>query len=191
MIPSNHCKRGLLLLWFGVTGCKNLERFDTHSNESYCGTLVGQQEISMGFGEPGWNGSVDHPTLALTLNTSDLFKAGGVPAVIDSNDAEFGPCGNGTPLFKQASVRTIDKAIGDRLGSMHLDEDHVEDVMTFVDSSCSGSMVGLLSLIQGGSVELRLLRPAPPIVDPESATSETTPRFGLFVLNKRSGGCGF
>jgi hypothetical protein len=190
MIPSQYWISGIICACV-VVGCKNLDRFDTHTGEAYCGSLVGQRELAMGFDEPGWKGSAEHHTLALTLKTGDLFKAGGVPAVLDSNDAEFGPCGNGTPLFKQSPVRTIDKALGDRLSSIHLDEDHVEDVITFVDSNCSGSMVGVLSLVEGGTVELRLLRPAPlPVADAVS-TNETTARFGLFVLTKRSNDCGF
>jgi hypothetical protein len=180
----------MLALLLSVS-CRNLDRFDTHPGESYCGSLVGQETISTGFAD-GWEAKTSTPsTLALTLNTTELFVAGGIPAVITSNDVSFGPCGPSQPLFDRAPARTLGKSIGDRLSAMKLGEDHQEDVVLFVDSSCSGSMVAILSLIQNGDVELRLLRPAPLAASDPAATVESTERFGLFVLTKAKEGCGF
>jgi hypothetical protein len=190
MNPATH-PIGWLLAALACLGCRDLDRFDTRNGETYCGSLVGQGDISTGFEEPGWVGTSNKPTLSLSLNTSDLFRKAGVPAMITSNDAAFGPCAPDRPLFDKAKVRTIPKSLGDRLSSMSLGEDHEQDVATFVDSTCSGSMLGILSLIQSGDVELRLLRPVPEWSGDAPAPPEATARFGLFALAKTKSGCGF
>jgi hypothetical protein len=181
---------GCVLLLLSSAGCRNLDRFDTQPGESYCGTLVGQQTIATGF-SANWEGSRGISTLSLTLNTAALFTNPGVPAVISSNDKDFGPCGPNQSLFERAPMRTIGVALGDRLSALRLGEDHQEDVVTYVDSTCSGSMVAILSLLQSGDVEVRLLRPAPLADRDDGATVDTTARFGLFVLKKTKEGCGF
>lgn len=178
---------GWLLLASSTLGCRSLDRFDTQRGEAYCGSLVGRVHISTGFDDARWDGKDDQPTLGLTLSTGELFKPNGVPAIVTTNDSAFGPCAPNMPLFKQAKVRTIEKALGDRLSAMQLGEDHDEDVVTIIDSSCSGSMVAILSLIQNGDIELRLLRPA---ANSSSAALDAE-RFGLFVLKKSKKGCGF
>lgn len=180
----------LLPLLLGV-GCRSVERFDTRPGAAYCGSLVGQGVISTGFEESGWEGSAGQQTLSLTLNTAEMFRSGGVPAVVTSHDAAFGPCGPDQPLFQRAEARTLGAALGDRLSAMRLNEDHEEDIVTFVDSTCSGSMVAILSLIKNGDVEVRLLRPAPANSGADIATPDATGRFGLFELKKIEKGCGF
>jgi hypothetical protein len=190
MNPATH-PIAWLLAALACLGCRDLDRFNTRNGESYCGNLVGQGTISTGFEEPGWVGTRSKPILSLSLNTGDLFREGGVPAVITSRDAAFGPCGPDRPLFDKAKVRTIPKSLGDRVSAMHLGEDHEEDVATFVDSTCSGSMVGILSLIQNGDVELRLLRPVPERAGDAPVPPDAAARFGLFALAKTKEGCGF
>ncbi len=179
-----------------VVSCRSLERFDARNGETYCGSLVGQGAVSTGFEQTGWEGK---PVLSLTLNTAELYKRDGVPAIMTSNDAAFGPC-TPLPLFDQAKVRTLGVALGDRLSAMRLNEDHDEDLVTYVDSTCSGSMVAILSLIRNGDVELRLLRPAPydagtagtaGTAGLAAAPADATARFGLFALSKAKNGCGF
>jgi hypothetical protein len=182
---------GCLIPLLASIGCRDLDRFNTRDGEVYCGSLVGQTAIATGFAAPEWLGTSSTSTLALTLNASELSRNGGVPAVVTSNDAAFGPCKPDSPLFDKAKVRTIAATFGDRLSVMSLSEDHEQDAVTFVDSTCSGSMVAILSLIQNGDVELRLLRPAPAADGDPEATVDTTARFGLFVLKKTKDGCGF
>lgn len=172
------------------SACRDIDRFDTRDGETYCGSLFGYGDISTGF-ERQWVGDANRFTLSAKLSTSEMFKAGGVPAILQSNDADFGPCGPDRPLFDRAEVRVLDKALGDRLGAMQLAEDHIADLVTYVDSTCSGSMVSVLSLIQTGSLEVRLLRPAPTSGSDTATTADAIPRFGLFVLKKAKSGCGF
>lgn len=194
--PLRRLVCGLALLT--LPSCHGVDQFDTRNGEVYCGKLIGQRVISLGFEESGWIGSESENTVEIAnLRTGELFKSDGVPAQVRSNDASFGPCASEQkPLFDRAQLRTIGQTLGDRLSAMQLGEDHDEDFVTFIDSTCSGSMVAILSLVQDGKVELRLLRPAKatPKSDAEQPLEpnpEQTQRFGLFQLKKSKEGCGF
>jgi hypothetical protein len=172
------------------SSCRSVDRFDTHDGETYCGRLLGQNDLSLGFEAPGWVGKSDRASVTIeSLRTAQLFDKDGEVALLTSYDATYGPCSTQqSPLFARAPLRTIGKAQGDRLFNMQIAEDHEGDYVTFVDSTCSGSMVAILSLIQDGTIELRLLRPAPIVKDLDTAL-ESTPRFGLFQLIKQKQGC--
>lgn len=188
---------GCGLALFSTLSCHGVDRFDTRNGEVYCGKLVGQRVISLGFEEPGWSGSANEDTLELAkLRTGELFKGNGIAAEVSSNDAAFGPCASEQkPLFERAKLRTIGQTLGDRLSAMQLGEDHDEDFVTFIDSTCSGSMVAILSLIQDGKVELRLLRPAKAAnldaLQPTALNPDQVERFGLFQFTKSKEGCEF
>jgi hypothetical protein len=151
----------------------------------YCGGLVSEQFASEGF--DAWIGKDQSLKLSHTLDTDHLDD---LPGTLRSNDADFGPCAP-LPLFKDAPLRVIQSARGDRIANLRLGEDHEEEILAFVDSTCSGSMLTILSLVQDGSTELRLLRPAPDVRVPVTAQ----PRFGVFTLSKTSvteqSGCDF
>ncbi|MGC4066152.1 MAG: hypothetical protein QM784_16215 [Polyangiaceae bacterium] len=170
----------LVLLGWLPTGCKNLDRFDTRKGESFCGGLSAASD-----GFEYWTAQTSELKVALTLDTGKLDS---IPGKLRSNDADFGPC-KPHALFEDAPIRVVRKALGDRIAEIRLGDDHEEEVIAFVDSTCSGSMVAILSLVQDGSAELRLLRPAPEIETPVT----DQPRFGVFGLEKVSndGSCDF
>jgi hypothetical protein len=167
------CVLGLLL---ANTGCKNLNKFDTSKNEVFCGELVSAEYASEGF--EYWTRQSQPLQISMTLDTNHLDD---LPGKLRSNDTNWGPCAP-LPLFDDAPLRTIKKALGDRLSNIRLGEDHDEEILAFVDSTCSGSMLAIVSLVQDGNTELRLIRPA------KEATTEVTdqPRFGVFSLTKRN-----
>lgn len=175
------------------SSCRSVDRFDTHDDEAYCGRLLGQDDLSLGFEAASWTGSGEQATITIeALRTAQLFDQNGKVALLTTHDANYGPCSAELqPLFARAPIRTIGKAQGDRLANLQISEDHEGDYVTFVDSSCSGSMVAILSLIQDGTLELRLLRPAPAkdLDASVPATPDNTPRFGLFQLTKQKQGC--
>lgn len=176
------------------SSCRSVDRFDTHDDEAYCGRLLGQNDLSLGFEASNWAGSGDEATIAIeSLRTAQLFEKDGEVGLLTSHDENYGPCSvEQKPLFARAALRTIGKAQGDRISSMQIAEDHEGDYVTFVDSSCSGSMVAILSLVQDGTLELRLLRPAPLVRTSDASvpvTPDNTPRFGVFQLMKQKQGC--
>jgi hypothetical protein len=166
----------LLALGLLVTGCKNLDKFNTEENEAYCGSLVSPADASEGFDY--WTTQHQELKLAVTLNTDRLDD---LPGNLRSNDADFGPCAP-QPLFDDAPLRVIKKALGDRIASIRLGDDHEDEILAYVDSTCSGTMFAILSLVQNGTTELRLLRPAPEVLTPVA----DQPRFGVFQLSKRN-----
>lgn len=175
------------------SSCRSVDRFDTHEGEAYCGRLLGHDDLSLGFEAASWTGSAEQATITIeSLRTAQLFDQDGQVALLTSHDANYGPCSaEQQPLFARAPLRTIGKAQGDRLSSMRLSEDHEGDYVTFVDSTCSGSMVAILSLIQDGTLELRLLRPAPAkdLNASVPVAPDKTPRFGLFQLTRQKQDC--
>jgi len=175
----SHLAISLLIIGLIAPGCRSLDRFNTERGEAFCGTLIAPDRVSEGFEFWLEQQQNQNPPLYLsvTLDTNSLQNR---PGKVRSNDSLTGPCAP-YPLFENAPLRTVKTALGDRISSMQLADDHEEDILTYLDSTCSGSMVAILSLIQNGSVELRLLRPAP---DDPGASVFDQPRFGVFGLRK-------
>lgn len=164
-------------------GCRDLSRFDTNGDAEYCGGLLAPGFASTGLASSG-NQSA-RLRLGLTLSSKTLATR---PGLLTSNDAEFGIC-SPQPLFDEAPLRTIEQALHDDIATMQLGEGHEEDVLTWVDSTCSGSMLAILSLIQDGHVEVRVFRPGPEAA--ANATITESPGFGVFCLEREDSGCDF
>ncbi len=166
-------------------GCKSVERFDTGSNGAFCGELVG------GTGPDGLSdalipdGSTIKLKLALTLNSQRLAD---YPGLLTSNDASDGLCA-GQPLFYKATLRTIQPALRDAVASVQITPDHNQDIFTWVDSSCQGTFLIILSLMDNGTVELRLFKPWKEA--DAGAPANSRAGFGVFSLTRSDSGCGF
>jgi hypothetical protein len=173
----------VLLGALGAPGCRDLERFDTAGDAQYCGGLLAPGFASTGLAESG-NQST-RLRLGVTLSTKTLATR---PGLLESNDAGFGICAP-KRLFDRAPLRTVEQALHDEISALQIGEGHEEDVLTWVDSTCSGSMLAVLSLVQDGHVEVRLFRPNPePLADTPVTES---PGFGVFSLEREDRGCGF
>ncbi len=170
-------------------GCKSVDRFDTGSNGAFCGELIG------GIATEGLvpDGSTKLQ-LALTLDTHHL---GDYPGLLSSDDvaSDAGASGRedglcpGQPLFNKASVRTIRTALYDVIASVQITPDHYQDLFTWVDSTCQGTFVSIVSLMNDGKVEMRLFKPKA-ATDAGAAPSESA-GFGVFSLTRHDTGCGF
>ena len=170
--------------------CTSLDGFNSKPNEAYCGP-IGQAVFHDGFvkeGSPDLN-------LALTMNTSKLSS---VPGTLTSDDLQ-GICGTPeTPqvLFLDAPVRAIPALDRDVLSALTFGEGHDHDFFAWVDSTCQGTMLAVVSLMKNNYIELRLFKPAPS--RPSDAPPAERPGFALFQLNPKplykpldEGGCGF
>ena len=172
-------------------GCKSVAGFDTGTNGAFCGEQIGGIEPDRKTSDGLIPDVVDAGQsaislkLALTLSTQHLQD---YPGTLSSNDDADGLCA-GQPLFFKSTVRTIQPALRDAIASMQITPDHTQDIFTWVDSSCQGTFVNILSLMNDGSVELRLFKPWKEA--DAGAPANARAGFGLFSLTKSDTGCGF
>jgi hypothetical protein len=166
----------------GGTSCRSLDRFNTEKPAAYCGSLVGATTFHSGF---IGNGAPPSLELRLELDTSSLSDR---PGALSSDDASAGFC-KPAPLFDEAPLRAIPEILHDALSQADLGQGHEHDFFAWVDSTCQGTMLAVVSLLTNGAVEVRLLKPAPdvsPMADPSQR-----PGFALFYLQRSEKGCAF
>jgi hypothetical protein len=171
--------------------CGNLDGFTSKPGEAYCGT-IGLPDFHNGFVEE------DSPSILELALTLDVNKLQTQPGVLNSNDPE-GICG--TPdapqvLFSNALLRAIPELQHDVLSALTFGEGHDHDFFAWVDSTCQGTMLAVVSLMKNNYIELRLFKPAR-LSTPDTTAAER-PGFALFHLNpkplnktEKEGGCGF
>ena len=86
-------------------------------------------------------------------------------------------------------MRSIPQINHDSLATLSFGEGHDEDFFAWVDSSCQGTLVSLVSLLRNGNVEVRLFKPAP-FAD-GTVDQDRTPGYALFYLTRNDKGCDF
>lgn len=171
-----------------ATGCKSVERFDTGQDNVYCLALIGETRVSGLLPDDGGvpnDSSLNSLRLALTIDAQHLSTS---PGILWSNDADFGLC-SPQPLFDKAPIRTIQPALSDVVSSVQLTSDHIQDVFAWVDSTCQNTMLSILSLIDGGSVEVRLFKPKSEM--DENGSAQQRSGFGVFARSQRLRSCEF
>jgi hypothetical protein len=161
---------------FAVAGCRNLDNFDTKPGYAYCGAIPASPVFQEGFVPDN-----QPPTLELAL-TLDTGKITGQPGILSSNDAGSGLCG-AQPLFLDAPIRAIPEVDHDALSTLTFGEGHEHDFFVWVDSTCQGTMLALVSLIKNNQVELRLFKPARLPAPDSTPTAGEKPGFALFHLD--------
>jgi len=167
-----------------IAGCRSLERFDTAGEPAYCGSIVGAQLFQEAFIP---DNTPPELNLHLELDIDHLTTR---PGMLTSDDGLTGLCSpNGDPLFRNASLRAIPEIFQDPLSQAEFGDGHQHDFFAWVDSTCQGTMVAVVSLLTNGAVEVRLLKPmAEP---PSNAPADQRPGFALFYLKRSEKGCKF
>ena len=167
-----------------AVGCRNLDGFSSKPGDAYCAELLRQPEFQDGFLPLG---SPPNLELALTLDTSKLTSE---PGNLRSNDSATGLCAGTTgALFQNAPLRAIPAVDHDVLSTLTFGEGHEHDFFAWVDSSCQGTMLAVVSLMKNQQVEIRLFKPARLV--PTSAPPDQQPGFAVFHFDVQKGGCGF
>ncbi len=187
MIPCSLLPAARALALIGglvALGCKDLDSFDSKPGEAYCGT-IGSPAFQDGFTVQDMPPSLQ---LALTL---DLNKLSSEPGRLSSGDAGNGLC-KPLALFDDQPLRAIPEVDRDVISALTFGEGHEHDFFAWVDSSCQGTMLAVVSLLKNNQVELRLFKPMPaPAVD---APPEKRPGFAVFHLSPKArtpAECGF
>jgi hypothetical protein len=178
---------GLALALLALTtsvGCRSLDRFNAEKPAAYCGDVVGATAFQTGLIPSG-----SPPTLQvrLQLDTSSLSDR---PGTLTSHDAGHGIC-NDSPLFDEAPLRAIPELLHDALSQLEFGQGHEHDLFAWVDSTCKGTMLAVVSLLSNGAIEVRLFKPAPDLPPPPMTDQADLSGFALFYLQRNKTGCGF
>lgn len=147
-------------------GCRDLDRFDTGESGAYCGSIIDGPFTRRGFDEG--------LELRLTLDIDALQRA---PGTLGTNDRETGPCAP-QALFEAAPLRVMPELFADPLSLLEFGSTRDHNFMAWVESTCQGSALAVVSLMQAGDAEVRLLRPGTPL------GADTPGDFGVFQLRR-------
>jgi hypothetical protein len=160
-------------------GCRDLSQFST-GGDRFEGAVVQGDFVRAGIG-PLTN-------LCLTLDTDHLQDA---PGAISTDDG----------LFHAVALRSIPQIWHDPLSTLSFGEGRLKNLVYAAEASLpfadglDGSVLVLVSLMQSGHVEVRLLRGAPGLT--QTATDSGTPGapagniFAVFDLTRQPGPCSF
>ena len=178
-----HCPRSPLLFAPGIlallVGCRDLGHFSTGEGQAYCGSLVAAPAGARGFLPEALP-----PSLGMRL-TLDAGALSAVPGRVTTDDSNRGFC-RPQPLFAEAALRAASEAEHDAISLLEFGDGREYNGLFWIDSQCRGTMLGVLSLMKSGKVELRLFKPG--------ATGATDPDregFAHFGLARHDDRCGF
>jgi hypothetical protein len=157
-------------LWAG-TGCRDLSNFTT-LGDSYEGCVVKGAFVRAGI----------DPSAALCL-TIDANHLQDLPGTISSNDGRF----------DGAALRPIPQIWHDPLSTLSFGEGRLKNLLYVATPNApldggSGDVFVVVSLMQSGDVEVRLLRGAPNGTSPAGAEANL---FAVFDLMRKHGPCSF
>ncbi len=163
-------RRALRALAFSVlgltlAGCRSLDRFDTGDDGAFCGSIIDSSFTRRGF-EPGL-------AMRLTLDVDALHDN---PGTLSTNDAE-GLCAP-LPSFDRARMHVTPELFADPLSLLEFGSTRDHNFVAWVDSTCQGSALAVISLMHTGAVEVRLLRRG------LTANDETPGDFAVFQLER-------
>jgi hypothetical protein len=165
----------LLLASLALVGCRDLSGFSTHG-DSFAGGVT-----NTGVDLAGVDSST---TLCLTLDTDHLQDAPG--SIWTSDDR-----------FHAVPMRPIPQIWSDPLSTLQFGEGRVKNLVYMARASTpfgdgqGDDVFVVLSLMQSGDIEARMLRGAPILApDGGTAASQTTV-FAVFDTTRQSGPCSF
>jgi hypothetical protein len=169
------CRSGAvrcLLAVAALAGCTDLSSYSTTSTKQYAGCVVGADFVLAGVS----------PTteLCMTLDANNLQTT---PGTVSSTDGRF----LATPL------RPIPQIWSDPLSTFNFGEGRTKNLLYMAspsaDAGGGGDITVIVSLMQGGNVELRLLRGAPPVGPGDAAAPASGNIFAVVPMKLVKDGC--
>jgi hypothetical protein len=154
-----------------LAGCRDLSSFSTTDGDRYESPVVNAGFVLAGV-KPG-------TTLCLTLDTDHLLDA---PGAISTNDGMFG----------KTALRPIPQIWHDPLSTLSFGEGRLKNLIYVATSSAGDDVFTVVSLMESGDIEVRLLRGAPNL----PADGGVLPSFGgnlfaVFDLRRQKGPCSY
>lgn len=163
-----------------VCSCQTLSRFDTKNGAAYCGSIVSAPFVRTLESEGGFQGNL---RLRLELDTDHLSTT---PGKLTTDDAADGPCAP-QATFDGAGLRVTQEFVHDALSTMTFEDGQIQNVVAWVDSTCRGPMLAVVSLLKSNRVDVRLLKPSAAV----PAGTAKQDAFSLFSLDRHDSGCGY
>ncbi|MBL8610331.1 MAG: hypothetical protein JNL38_23545 [Myxococcales bacterium] len=149
----------------GAVQCKSVREYSTGSQERYEGGVVKGNFVRSGVGEDA--------KLCLTLDADRLSDA---PGSVSSSDGRF----KATPL------RPVPQFFHDPISTLSFGEGRTRNIVYAAQAGDGQDVLAVLSLMESGDVEVRLLRGAP------GADAGPPPVFAVFLLKREKGAaCSF
>jgi hypothetical protein len=169
---------GLLL----ALGCQSLDTFDTERGDAYCGAIVDAQFVRTSLTVGGFQRQL---RLGLEIDTGALTTT---PGRVWTDDALDGPCApSATFDTKTSSLRVTPEVVRDPLSTLTFEDGQLHNIVAWVDSTCRGPMLSIVSLYKDDRVEVRFLRPGAA----STGGTKAQDAFARFSLSRRKHGCGY
>ena len=157
-----------------VAACRDLSGFSTRDGDVYQGPVVGAGFVLAGIHSDA--------VLCLTLDTDHLEDT---PGAIWTKDG----------MFRKAALRPIPQIWHDPLSTLSFGEGRLKNLVYVASTSAGNDVFAVVSLMQSGSVEVRLLRGAPGLApagsDGGSGAASGGNFFAIFTLDRQDGPCSF
>lgn len=167
---------GIGSLALAAAGCRDLSGFSTHG-DSFVGPVLNASFVLAG---------IDGLTsLCLTLDTDHLQDA---PGNVSTSDGHL----------QTVPLRPIPQLLQDPLSTLSFGDGRLKNLVyvvtpttQFADGN-AGDVMAVVSLMQSGDVEVRLIRGAPGAgADAAAGGTQASNLFAVFQLTRQSGPCGF
>jgi hypothetical protein len=172
--------KGVLLLALGAislaAACRDLSGFNSNGG-SYQGAVVDAPFVLAGVD----GGST---SLCLTLDTGHLQDT---PGNLSTSDGRF----HAVPM------RSIPQIWQDPLSTLQFGEGRLKNLMYMVRASTpfadgmGNDVLAVVSLMQSGDIEVRLIRGAPDVASDGGTSSTMQNVFAIFDLTRQSGPCSY
>jgi hypothetical protein len=154
-----------------TVACRDLSGFSTTNGDRYDNPVVGAGFVLSGI----------QPTtsLCLTLDTDHLQDT---PGAISTDDG----------LFKTAPLRPIPQLWHDPLSTFSFGEGRLKNLLYVASTTAGDDVFVVVSLMQSGDIEVRLLRGAPTLPgDSGEAPAGPVNIFAVFDLSRKTGPCSY
>ena len=191
MSSPTHKKRRWLRLLNGsavvagtlvVSGCNTLDSFTTAPGEAYCGQITLGNAYRMGFS----------PRVQLRLRfDAGTISNGASPGTLSSYDSG-GSTAEPVRLLDESALRPIPPLSHDPLSQLEFGDGREKNLIYAIsptDPQAEG-LLAVVSLRSDDLVEVRLIRPGATTGGTELASGREQ-LFGVFLLERRDGDCGF
>ena len=174
-VDSAHATRGSWhrhrsSAWPHLPGCRDLSGFSTTDGDRYDNPVVNAGFVLAGI-QPG-------TTLCLTIDTDHLQDA---PGAISTDDG----------MFHKVPLRPIPQIWHDPLSTLSFGEGRLKNLIYVATSTAGDDVFVVVSLMQDGDIEVRLLRGAPSLPATTAAATSGGNLFAVFDLTRKTGPCSY